>query len=112
MELTKFWAKTFPDILFYSMHPGWSHTPGVEKSLPRFFSTMKDSLRTAAEGADTIVWAAVVDKVRDRVPNGSFLFDRQVARQHLPLAGTQSSDGLVENLVYELDALLEKYGCQ
>lgn len=71
---------------------------------------MKDSLRTPEEGADTIVWAANVKALKDRMPNGAFLFDRQLARQHLPMAGTSVADGLVDNLVSELDAILDKHG--
>ena len=45
-------------IAVHSMHPGWARTPGVTESLPRFARVMRPLLRSAAEGADTIVWLA------------------------------------------------------
>jgi dehydrogenase/reductase SDR family member 12 len=73
VELTSKWAKLYPSVNFYSMHPGWSHTPGVQKSLPSFFAAMESRLRTPEQGADTIVWAAASQEVIS-IPNGSFLF--------------------------------------
>jgi hypothetical protein len=40
------------------MHPGWTDTPGLAASLPKFHSLMKPWLRTPAQGADTLVWLA------------------------------------------------------
>ncbi len=57
-----------------SMHPGWAATPGVASSLPRFHSLTRPILRTAAEGADTIVWLAASGAADD--PRGRFYFDR------------------------------------
>lgn len=38
VALTENWAEMYKDkgIAFYSMHPGWSETPGLNKSLPGF----------------------------------------------------------------------------
>eukprot|EP00842_Homolaphlyctis_polyrhiza_P000364 jgi/Hompol1/1328/HPOL_005564-RA len=77
VELTTKWAHVHPSITWYSMHPGWSHTAGVEKSLPGFFSAMQSRLRSAAQGADTIVWAAISKEVVEHCPNGSFLFGKK-----------------------------------
>jgi hypothetical protein len=57
------------------MHPGWSDTPAVRTSLPRFWSTMRPLLRTPEQGADTIVWLAASPRVEGRT--GLFWFDRQ-----------------------------------
>jgi dehydrogenase/reductase SDR family protein 12 len=43
-------------IVVHSMHPGWADTPGVTESLPRFAKVAGPILRTAEQGADTIVW--------------------------------------------------------
>ena len=48
-------------VLVTSMHPGWADTPGVRRSLPRFFKLTQGVLRTPDEGADTIVWLAASD---------------------------------------------------
>ncbi|MCB1308976.1 MAG: SDR family NAD(P)-dependent oxidoreductase, partial [Leptospiraceae bacterium] len=46
-------------ILFFSMHPGWADTAGVQRSLPTFRMLTRPVLRTAEQGADTILWLAV-----------------------------------------------------
>ncbi|CAH8834492.1 unnamed protein product [Trichobilharzia szidati] len=89
--MTEMWAKNYPKIFFCSMHPGWADTPAVALSMPSFYKRMKNKLRTAEQGADTIIWLSMVPNVR-RYPNGSFFQDRRVASQHLKLACTQSTD--------------------
>ncbi len=81
--LTEMWAQRFPgrEVVFHSMHPGWSRTAGVAESLPIFNKVMQPLLRTPAEGADTIVWLAVADEP-GRV-SGRFWFDREEAPTHL-----------------------------
>ncbi len=39
-----------------STHPGWAGTPGLTDSLPGFGRLVGPLLRSAAEGADTVVW--------------------------------------------------------
>lgn len=75
---TERWSGT--RITSSAMHPGWADTPGVRRSLPRFWKRMKKRLRTAAEGADTILWLA---SCREARPNGLFWFDRTVVSPHL-----------------------------
>ena len=64
-----------------AMHPGWADTPAVRSSLPRFWTVMRDRLRTPAEGADTVVWLAASRAARGRT--GQFWFDRQPRSTHL-----------------------------
>jgi NAD(P)-dependent dehydrogenase (short-subunit alcohol dehydrogenase family) len=45
-------------VSFAVMHPGWADTPGLAETLPAFYRFMRPLLRTATEGADTIVWLA------------------------------------------------------
>ncbi len=67
------WA---PDVILHAMHPGWVDTPGVDDALPGFARIMGPVLRTANQGADTMVWLAATGG-RDAAP-GSFFHDRQV----------------------------------
>ena len=79
--LTELWAAKYSGVVpvqFFSMHPGWAITPGVETSLPGFFSKMQGMMRTAEQGADTINWLAVADKTK--LKSGEFYFDRLVAQ--------------------------------
>jgi NAD(P)-dependent dehydrogenase (short-subunit alcohol dehydrogenase family) len=49
-------AERHPHLASHSMHPGWADTPGVTDSLPGFARVTAPVLRTAEEGADTMVW--------------------------------------------------------
>jgi NAD(P)-dependent dehydrogenase (short-subunit alcohol dehydrogenase family) len=60
-----------------AMHPGWADTASVRTSLPRFHRLLRPVLRSAEEGADTIVWLAA--RRPAPTPRGAFWFDR-VAR--------------------------------
>ncbi len=64
-----------------SMHPGWADTPAVRTSLPRFWRTLQQRLRTPAEGADTVLWLAASPAARGR--SGRFWFDRMPRSVHL-----------------------------
>ncbi len=58
--LIREWARRLAGsgVTFAAMHPGWADTPGLAESLPEFSRLMRPLLRSAAEGADTIVWLA------------------------------------------------------
>lgn len=81
--LTELWAERHrgTSITFAGMHPGWADTPGVKNSLPRFQAVTRSILRTAEEGADTVVWLAAAPGVAGR--SGFFWFDRQIQPTHL-----------------------------
>jgi NAD(P)-dependent dehydrogenase (short-subunit alcohol dehydrogenase family) len=51
-------GRAAPPVRFSAMHPGWVDTPGVAASIPRFRRLLGPWLRSAAQGADTIVWLA------------------------------------------------------
>jgi NAD(P)-dependent dehydrogenase (short-subunit alcohol dehydrogenase family) len=77
--LTQEWARRFPEpIQFHSMHPGWADTAGVQDALPRFRRIARPILRTADEGADTMIWLAGVDPIP--APSGTFWLDRRPRR--------------------------------
>ncbi|HSL11963.1 MAG TPA: SDR family NAD(P)-dependent oxidoreductase [Actinomycetota bacterium] len=58
--LTRIWASRHrgTGVVFHAMHPGWADTPGLEASLPGFRKLLGPVLRSAEQGADTIVWLA------------------------------------------------------
>lgn len=86
--LSELWAARQPEVTFASMHPGWADTPGVSGSLPTFYDMMKERLRTAAQGADTVTWLAVAPRLGST--SGLFWFDRAPAATH-PLRWTRES---------------------
>jgi dehydrogenase/reductase SDR family member 12 len=75
------------------MHPGWCDTPGVRSSMPAFFNYLQSRLRTAAQGADTIVWLAASNKILQlgKQTNGAFFLDREQQEKHWIWCGTQES---------------------
>lgn len=97
VSLTEQWATRFRDspITFQCMHPGWADTRGVQESLPRFRRLTRPILRTAQEGADTIVWLAGVDPIP--APSGSFWLDRS-PRRTVRYPGTGPEPGAPEAL--------------
>lgn len=62
-------------IAVQSMHPGWADTPGVTDSLPTFARVIGPVLRTAQDGADTIVWLVAASEADE--PSGRFWCDRR-----------------------------------
>ncbi|XP_072216544.1 dehydrogenase/reductase SDR family member 12 isoform X3 [Excalfactoria chinensis] len=106
--LTEQWAKTHRSIHFSVMHPGWADTPAVRSSMPDFYQKMKNSLRTEAQGADTVVWLAVSSEAV-KLPSGLFFQDRQPVPTHLPLARTHSTPGDEEKLMEVLEEFSQKF---
>lgn len=73
-------AQRHPQLPNYSMHPGWAQTPGITDSLPGFAKVLGPVLRTAAEGADTMVWLAAVPT--SRTGQDGFWCDRRRRSPH------------------------------
>lgn len=88
--LTELWAEKLDGsgITVNAMHPGWVDTPGVQTSLPRFHRIVGGGLRTPQQGADTILWLAVAQRLTGQ--SGKFWFDRRPRPTHL-LRRTQST---------------------
>ncbi|SDO59356.1 NAD(P)-dependent dehydrogenase, short-chain alcohol dehydrogenase family [Nakamurella panacisegetis] len=64
------------DPVVHSMHPGWADTPGVTDSIPGFAKLVRPILRTAEQGADTIVWLSAAGE--PATTTGQFFSDRRV----------------------------------
>ncbi|XP_032446121.1 DHRS-12_like_SDR_c-like domain-containing protein isoform X2 [Xiphophorus hellerii] len=105
--MTEQLAKTHANIHFSVMHPGWVNTP-VANAMPDFHRSMKDSLRTPDQGADTVVWLAISEAATTN-PSGRFYQDRKVVPTHLPLAWTHSSPLEEQKLVALLEDLAKTF---
>ena len=81
--LTELWARRLEGsrVSVHAMHPGWANTPGVAGSLPLFDKVMRPFLRTAQQGADTMVWLTAAPEPGAR--SGELWFDREVVPKHL-----------------------------
>lgn len=76
-------------VVFHAMHPGWADTPGVEASLPTFRKVMGPLLRSADQGADTLVWLVADDEAT--TTTGDFWLDRRRRSIH-KLPTTKKTD--------------------
>jgi NAD(P)-dependent dehydrogenase (short-subunit alcohol dehydrogenase family) len=92
VTLNEMWAERVSphDVVFHAMHPGWADTPGVRESLPTFRKIVGPLLRTAAQGADTLVWLAA-DDGEPLASTGVFWLDRARRSIH-KLPSTRRSD--------------------
>ncbi|MDP8223292.1 MAG: SDR family oxidoreductase [Candidatus Lernaella stagnicola] len=81
--LSELWAERLATrgITSNCMHPGWAATPGVERSLPRFYRWLRPLLRDHQQGADTAVWLAAGSEAEG--VTGRLFFDRQPRRTHI-----------------------------
>ena len=75
--LTELWAQRLwnTGVVVHAMHPGWVDTPGLESSLPRFYTLTRPLLRTPREGADTILWLGAAPE--PATSSGRFWHDRR-----------------------------------
>ncbi len=103
--LAEEWAKEYADsgVVFHAMHPGWAGTAGVEQSLPTFNKVMGPFLRTADQGADTIVWLTASEDGAGR--SGSFWFDRRIVPTHI-MDSTRESQSDRRRFMANLDQVL------
>ena len=94
--LTEEWAARLRrgniPVMVTSMHPGWAATEGLQVAMKDFYDSNQSTLRTAAEGADTIIFLA--SNANGKVSQSdyhSFWFDRMPVRTELPLSRTGCS---------------------
>ncbi|HEV1996637.1 MAG TPA: SDR family NAD(P)-dependent oxidoreductase [Candidatus Dormibacteraeota bacterium] len=89
--LVEYWApRLLPlGITLNAMHPGWADTPGLRSSLPMFTQILRPLLRSALDGADTIVWLASAPSAG--LPEGALWLDRRPRPAHR-IPSTRHSD--------------------
>ncbi len=89
--VTQLGPQLAPAILMHSMHPGWVDTPGVDAGLPGFGKVMGPLLRTAEQGADTMVWLASTGG--NGAEPGQFWLDREPRRTaYVPGTGATTAE--------------------
>jgi dehydrogenase/reductase SDR family protein 12 len=80
----------------YLMHPGWVETAGVRNAMPEFHKSFSSMFRTVEQGADTVLWLALMDA--DRLQSGGLYLDRNVQHKHMFMAGTEYTEADVDAL--------------
>lgn len=106
--MAEYYSKTYKNIYFATMHPGWSDTPAVQTSMPSFREKMINKLRTPEEGADTMVWMCCYPDL-EKFEGGAFFQDRVPVSKHLPLAWTTSDLKDETAFMAKLDALYDRF---
>lgn len=89
--LNEMWAQrvSAKTAVFHALHPGWADTPGIAGALPGFSRIVGPLLRSAHQGADSMVWLAADPTVTES--SGKFWLDRAVRGTH-KLKSTRDSD--------------------
>ncbi len=82
-------------IAVHAMHPGWADTNSVQLALPRFHKVTRRILRTAEQGADTVIWLCICPRLEQETAR--FWFDRALAPTHL-MKRTRAGDALDDEL--------------
>ena len=95
-------------IVVQAMHPGWADTEGVRRWMPTFRTITGPIIRTADEGADTIVWlGAAPEPLRD---TGRFWHDRRPRPTNYRLAAPPDDDRAREQLWAYCESALAEVG--
>ena len=103
VEMVSYLApKWAPDVIMHSVHPGWVDTAGVDAGLPGFGKVMGPLLRSAEQGADTMVWLAATGG--GDVEPGNFWLDRE-PRGTSYIPGTGTDDAERQRLIEWLDLM-------
>jgi dehydrogenase/reductase SDR family protein 12 len=107
VDLSEVWAERWEreGITVHAMHPGWTDTPGVSHSMPKFYEWTKSWLRTPDQAADTIVWLVAAKEAA--ATTGRFWLDRTLHDTGL-IPGTKSHPRHQQKLVEMLQAYHER----
>ena len=103
VALSREWARRLAGtgVAFHAMHPGWVDTPGLGTSMPGFHRLTRPILRSADQGADTIVWLATADP--GLLGSGRFWHDRRPRPEYL-LPWTRERDPAVAARLWDCTA--------
>lgn len=82
VALNDLWSLSFApnQLAFHAYHPGWTATPGLRDSLPRFSRYLRPFLRSPLQGADTMVWLSYDDSAITQ--SGKLWLDRRGRKKH------------------------------
>lgn len=105
--ITELWADELAPrgVVVHAMHPGWVDTKGVREWLPVFRAMTGSIIRTAEEGADTIVWLGGAPEALEST--GRFWHDRRARPTHYVL-GVSEGDPQDRRRLWEIcESLIE-----
>lgn len=103
--LNKYLGPRFKNHVLSCSHPGWVGTGALKDALPGFAAKLAADMRTAEQGADTIVWCL---EQGVRLKSGLFWFDRK-ARATTPFFWTRESEADRRGLLQLLQDVWRRY---
>jgi NAD(P)-dependent dehydrogenase (short-subunit alcohol dehydrogenase family) len=77
-------------VVVHAMHPGWADTEGVRRWMPLFRKITGPIIRSAEEGADTIVWLGAAPE--PATTTGLFWHDRRPRPTHYRIGASAESE--------------------
>jgi dehydrogenase/reductase SDR family member 12 len=95
-------------VVVHGMHPGWADTEGVRRSMPTFRTIAGPIIRTADEGADTIMWLGAAPEPLHET--GLFWHDRWTRPTHYRFGAPGESERDREGLWAYCEAALAAAG--
>lgn len=102
--LAERYSKTFPEISWTTVHPGWALTNAVDEAYGESKKYL-EPFRTPWEGAEGVTWMMGTDKAN--LESGAFYLDRRPQRKHL--AGAFFTEGsFTKNTEEEVDEMITK----
>jgi dehydrogenase/reductase SDR family protein 12 len=89
--ITEQWAERLrgTGIVVHAMHPGWADTEGIRRWMPAFRAVTRPVIRSAAQGADTIVWLGAAPAALES--SGGFWHDRRPRPTHYAIGAADDS---------------------
>lgn len=90
--ISELWAQRLEHsgVVVHSMHPGWADTQGIQRAMPGFLALTRPIIRTAEQGADTIVWLGAAPEPLEST--GQFWHDRRPRPTHYLLGASEDRD--------------------
>lgn len=110
VTITEQWAQrlTGTGVVVHAMHPGWVDTQGVRSAMPVFRIVTRPILRTAAQGADTIVWLGAAPAALEST--GLFWADRRPRPTHYVVGAAEDPPAVRQELWDACVAMLADAG--
>jgi len=110
VAISELWAQRLAGrgVSVHAMHPGWVDTEGLRRAMPAFHAVTRPVLRTAAQGADTIVWLGAAPEAA--VGTGGFWADRRRRPDHYALGPAADSQADRRRLWDTCRSLVERAG--
>jgi dehydrogenase/reductase SDR family member 12 len=110
VAISEMWAQRLAGrgVSVHAMHPGWADTEGVRQAMATFRTVTRPILRTAAQGADTIVWLGAAPEAV--IGTGGFWHDRRRRPTHYALGPAPDTEADRRRLWDTCRSVVERAG--